>query len=495
MPTLLSALSQWLSRAPWRGADWRRRGLIGLCLLLLAPSPLPLALIKDFRTAQAATADKDYRTAADALADAAERLPYAGPVVYRAGLAELSAGRFELAVQHIRLSTELDGWTPEKHMALGDAYLGQDNRSAATDQWALALKDRPTDMALLQRLANNYEATGHYTETIAILGSLVALGQATPEMYYRLALLTAATAPDEALARLAVVAAMSPDRAANAKVLTQAIQAGQQANDEAYTFGLTGFAFVQLQEWPLAELALTRAVALNPNFSRAYAYLGYALDEQHKDGLPAYQTALKLESGSPWINYMLGLHWRRLGDGNKAIDYFQRALGLDAQNPAFAAELATTYASQNDLTEAEHWFREAVRLSPQDPHFWLLLARFYCDQNYHIADEGLPAARQAAALAPNDASAVDALGCALWLTGDLVNAEKTVQRALALDPNLPSAYYHLGQLYLKQDQAPAAEAAFNHTLALDPQGAYGNLAFQALAGMTTPLAPAATPTP
>jgi tetratricopeptide (TPR) repeat protein len=485
MPAFLSAL-----RRLFVDPSWRRRAVLGLCLLLLAPAPAPLALSEDFRAAQAGLASHDYAAAADALSDAAARLPYVSAVVLQAGLVEISAGRYQQAVQHLWLAASQDGWTPDKRIALGDAYFGLGKRDAATEQWALALQDRPTDAALLQRLATNYEASGRYTETVAILSSLVALGQATPEMYYRLAALTAAVSPAEALARLTVVIEIAPDRAANARALKAAIEEGLRANDEAYTLALTGAAFAQLKEWALAEMALTRAVTLNPNFARAYAYLGLALDEQNKDGQAAFETALRLEPGSPWVNYLLGSHWRRFGDGRAAITYYQRALALDAKNPAFAAELANTYASLGDLTEAERLFREAVRLAPQDANFWLLLARFYCDQNYHVAEEGLPAARQAAGLAPNDAAAADVLGCALWLTDDLVNANKAVQRALALDPRLPSAYYHLGQLYLKQGQASEAEAAFNQALALDPAGRYGNQALQALVGITA----AATPT-
>jgi tetratricopeptide (TPR) repeat protein len=478
MPTLFSTL-----RRLFTDPQWRRRALLCACLLLLAPAPWPLALVEDFRVAPAAQAGRNYTAAADALSDAAARLPYVGAVVYQAGLASISAGRYQQAVGQIELASTLDGWTPEKRIALGDAYFGLAKRDAATEQWALALKDRPTDAALLQRLATNYEASGRYTETVAILSSLVALGQATPEMYYRLAALTAAVSPAEALARLEVVIEIAPDRAANARALKAAIEEGQRAHNEAYTLALTGVAFEQLKEWALAEMALSRAVTLSPNLARAYAYLGVAHDELGQDGQADYETALKLEPGSSWTNYLLGNHWRRLGDSRAAINYYQRALALDAANPAFAAELANTYAGLGDLTEAENWFRAAVRLAPQDANFWVFLARFYCDQNYHVAEEGLPAARQAVGLAPNNAAAVDALGCALWLTDDLVNASKAIQRALTLDPKLASAYYHAGQLYLTQGQTADAEVAFNNTLVLDPSGPYGNLAFQALAGL------------
>jgi len=474
---------------------WQRRGLIVLCLVLLAPAPWPNALWTDFRTAQAANARQDYAAAADALADAAARLPYLGPVAYQAGLAELAAGRYSLATGHLQQSAAIDGWTADKHTALGDAYLGAGDTASAADQWTQALKDRPNDPALLQRLAGTYETTGQYTDTVATLNSLVTLGQATPDMLYRLALLTAAASPADALPKLADVIQTAPTHAADARDLQQAIQTGLRANDQAYTFGLTGFTFIQLQEWALAEMALRHAVALNPNYSRAYAYLGLAVDQQKRDGRVDYETALKLEPNSSWINYMLGLHWRGLGQTDTAVSYFQRALALDPQNAAFAAELANTYSAANSLPDAERWFREAVRLAPQDPHFWLLLARFYCDQNYHVADEGLPAARQAVGLAPSDAAAVDVLGCALLLTDDVVNAEKNIQRALSLDPNLPSAYYHLGELYLKQNQPAQAEASFNHALALDPDGVYGHLAFQALAALAAPTPPGLTPGP
>jgi Flp pilus assembly protein TadD len=316
---------------------------------------------------------------------------------------------------------------------------------------------------------------------VVALTALAQVRRGDPAVEYRLALLTAVTTPAEALARLVRTASLAPDLAPSANAIARAIEVGQAAGDEAYTFGQVGFALIQLGEWALAELALTRAVEVNPSYADAHAYLGLAQDRQGEDGRTAYETALQLAPESPLINFFLGLHWRRAGEAGTALTYLKKAQSLDAQNPAIAAEMGQTYAVLGSFADAEFWFREAVRQDSQNPDFWLLLARFCVDNDFHVADPGLPAARMAASLAPDSAQAADTLGYALVLTGDLVNGEKTLARAAALDPNLPSIYYHLGWLYAQQGRVPEAEAAFNRTLALDPQGPLGGLALQALA--------------
>jgi Flp pilus assembly protein TadD len=119
---------------------------------------------------------------------------------------------------------------------------------------------------------------------------------------------------------------------------------------------------------------------------------------------------------------------------------------------------------------------QAVTLDEYDVRWWLLLARFYVDNEYRVADYGLPAARQAVALAPNDAQAIDTLGFALVLTGDLSNGQKLLEQALALNPQAASVYYHLGVLHSRQGNTADAELMLNHALALDPDGLYGGLA-------------------
>ncbi len=476
--------------------DHRRRvpalglGAVGRCVLVviavlwLAPQPVLRPIAEAFRTAQAATTAEDYPAAADALAIAAARLPYDPYLNHRAGLSEISAGRFADAIRHLETAAALDGWTPARRVALGDAYAGLEEAEAARAQWELALAETPADDTLLARLANGYEAAGLYPEAIAALTELARVRGDDTSVYYRLALLTAATAPSEALSRLALVADFAPELAPATSLLMEAIETGLAAGDEAYTYGRVGYALIQLTEWPLAEVALTQAINRDGGYADAFAYLGLAQDMQAKDGLPAYEQALVLAPDSPLAQFLMGLHWRRKGDSNTALPYLKTAQALDPQNPAVAAEIGGAYAALGDLTSAEIWFAEAVRKDEQNPDFWLLLARFYVDHEYHMEALGLPAARMAVGLNPDSALAADALGYALVLTGDLINAEKMLLRALELDNALPSGYYHLGLLYDQQGRIADAAIMFDHALALDPDGAYGGLALKALASLT-----------
>jgi tetratricopeptide (TPR) repeat protein len=450
-------------------------------ILILSPTPFLHPIADAFRAAQAATERQDYITAAHALKDAVDRLPYSGYVAYRAGLADISAKQFDAAARLLQISAALDGWTPTKHVALGDAYFGLNRRDDALQQWERALKDLPDDDGLLARLANNYEAAGRYPEAMAALKTLAHLRVDDAAVYYRLALLTAAAAPDEATTYLTLAAGLSPDLAPTADYLRESIELGQSTGDAAYTFGRVGFAFVQMQEWTLAELAFARAIEHDPDYADAHNYLGLVLDRLGRDGLAEYEAALRLAPDAPLTHFFLGQHWRQKGDTAQAIAYLQRAQTLDSHNPAIAAELGAAYTQAGDLPNAEIWYVNAVKSDENNPQFWFLLAQFYTDNNYHVAELGLPAARMAVSLAEESAAAADVLGYALVLTDDLVNGQKMLERALTLDPRLPGAHYHLGLLYARQGKLADAELAFNTVLALDPNGPYGNLALRALA--------------
>ena len=217
-----------------------RVGLPGLALVLLmlglAPQPISQPLALDFVRAQTARAANDSVLEADLLSDAAARLFYDGDLALRAGLAQLAAGFYDSAIRSIQRSAALDGWTPAKQVALGEAYFGQGDLAQAIAQWEQARSLLPADPGLLTRLAAAYDALGRPAEAAAVRAELAALQPTSVEAQYRLGLYRAATEPGSAVLPLSAVASLAPEAASKAQLVLDAIAAGQAPRAAAPLF-------------------------------------------------------------------------------------------------------------------------------------------------------------------------------------------------------------------------------------------------------------------
>jgi tetratricopeptide (TPR) repeat protein len=178
----------------------------------------------------------------------------------------------------------------------------------------------------------------------------------------------------------------------------------------------------------------------------AHAYHGLALDQQGLDGLAELEAAVRLDPRSAAVQSLLGLHWQLQGQPQKAIPYLEVAVELEPENGAFRASLAAARAEAGDVQAAIAEYRQAAESEPADPVFWRLLAAFSIAQEFELSDTGLPAARNAVVLDPEDPAALDLAGYAHFLLGDLVTAERLTVRSLELDPTSASARLHYGLL-------------------------------------------------
>jgi Flp pilus assembly protein TadD len=75
------------------------------------------------------------------------------------------------------------------------------------------------------------------------------------------------------------------------------------------------------------------------------------------------------------------------------------------------------------------------------------------------------------------------LGLALRDAGQLDAAVEALRRALALDAGNGSAYIALGEICLRDHRLEDARSAYQHYLALEPEGEHAAKARAALAGM------------
>ena len=244
-----------------------------------------------------------------------------------------------------------------------------------------------------------------------------------------------------------------------------------------------GQMFAARGDWAMAGAAWSRALEIEPDFPQAEAYLGLAVSKTGGDGLPWLLRASAEAPDDAVVRWLLGQYWLAAGDAESAAREFSYAHRLDPQNPATAAALGAALGRAGRMPEAADAYRQAADVDPQDPTFWLLLAEFSLRHDYQVASLGLEAARNASALRPHDPAATSALGLANALSGDLLTAERLLQRAIALDPADALSWYRYALVLLDQGRIDEARSSLAAAIELDPGGVVAQLADASLANL------------
>jgi Flp pilus assembly protein TadD len=233
-------------------------------------------------------------------------------------------------------------------------------------------------------------------------------------------------------------------------------------------------------EMPSVALAqLDRLTELDPENYTARAYSGYALLAVGRpdEARGTLRQVTQVSPENPLGHYFLGILHRSEGYLSTALWDFKRSLRLDPLNAAVYAEIANTYQRLGQHVAAEEWYRGAISIAPEEPGFRLLLAEFYLDV-VPRPHEALIAATELVALSPDDPIALDLLGWAHFLAGQTSAAKRTLEKALALDPTLARAYYHLGVVCEELGDRAGAERAYQWAIDLDTEGTYREKATQ-----------------
>jgi TolB-like protein/Tfp pilus assembly protein PilF len=197
-----------------------------------------------------------------------------------------------------------------------------------------------------------------------------------------------------------------------------------------------------------SEALLDRAIALDPDYAQAHAYIAWRLvfvfgehrsDDLARDrarALAAAERALELDPEDPFIlSVAAHLHAFAYKDLDRATDLYERALALD-ENSAFAWGLsALNCAYLGDTDEAVERLQNVWRLNPYDPmnfYFWIVagITEFVAGRY----GECIAWTRKSHRANPRFAAALRTLAPALALSGDEEGARSVGKELLAIDP-------------------------------------------------------------
>jgi adenylate cyclase len=197
------------------------------------------------------------------------------------------------------------------------------------------------------------------------------------------------------------------------------------------------------------EVLLDRAIALDPTYAQAHAYVAWRLNFWVGEGrsldpaadraraLAASSRAVELDAEDAFAltvaGHLLSFFARRPADG---LELLENALQLN-ENSAFAWALsALTLSYQGRADEALERLRNAARVSPFDPlnfYFWIVagIAEFMAGRY----GEAIAWLRKSHRANPRFIACLRMLAASLALAGDEAGARSIAQELLATEPS------------------------------------------------------------
>lgn len=436
-----------------------RNALILISILLAVFVPFISSGYSELRKAQTASSPFEaaghYQAAALHIPWRPDLYEQAGHNYYYAKEYNLADAAYQKALNRKRLS--FDGW-----WAWGDVvYLGGDPQRAA-EIWEQGLEQPNPSEKLYSRLAEMYRQNGEYSKSAEYLQRYVLIYSEDASARFRLGLLLTLSDPNEAFSELTYASQLDPRFDPAVQTLRTALNLSAVNESPSEQKVIIGRGLGLVEEWELARAAFEEAVKLDEKNAEAWAWLGEA-DQVSGDqeALNYLNRALELDSNSSVVRGLRGLYFQRTGNHRQALSEFQSAAKIESDNPAWYVSIGEEFSNLGDLILALQAYQYATSLVPDDASYWRLLADFCARNGINIRDVGLPAAQKAVRLTPKDARALDTLGWLLMLDGRNYEAERFLYQALDTDPQLASAHYHLGVLYLQTDDRVAA---YDHLL-------------------------------
>jgi type IV pilus assembly protein PilF len=188
--------------------------------------------------------------------------------------------------------------------------------------------------------------------------------------------------------------------------------------------------------------------------------------------LAACSHTSEFKKASPQVtaatNMQLAIEYMKLGKLADSRDFIERALSEDPGNANVQMTAGIIYERLNDIPKAERAYSTGFRLGKGDPNIQNTYAGFLCRTGKAVAGEKLFADVARNPLYQTPEVALVNAGVCVRGTGDLVDAERYFNRALAIHPNLPEAMLQLGNIALDRGDAAQARDIVLRYLAVNP---------------------------
>ncbi len=386
----------------------------------------------------------------------------------QAGSMALRSGDVPLAIADLETAEKLNQLDDAGWLTLGEAYWTVQRWDEAIQIWTPLMEQHRAPAEIYQRAVNLRLLTGWVEDAARWAGAWWTTYPQDGRAAYMLGLSSLPFDESGAKSALEGAARLDSSWAANVSILTQALAKTPADSPPEARLVETGRALGSIGEWNLALVSFEKAQVINPQYAPAWAFSSEAKQQLHQSGNADLEKALALAPDSPMIQALAAVNYRRQGDSTQALERFIQASLLEPDRAIWQIEIGNTYADLHNIQKGLEYYQAATKIEPENPLIWRMMAQFCVDNELQIREIGLPAARQAVDLAPEDAANLDILGQVMSALQDEISAERFLQQAIDKDLDFAPARLHLAQLYLRQGRLDWAR--YHLALAARPVG-------------------------
>ncbi|UCC23294.1 MAG: tetratricopeptide repeat protein [Planctomycetota bacterium] len=233
-------------------------------------------------------------------------------------------------------------------------------------------------------------------------------------------------------------------------------------------FNNLGNTYCEVGNIDAAQLALERAVEINPSLAESRTNLGniYLRKDRIEDAIYQYVAALKMKPEDAKTHNNLGNAYTQKGWLNDAVSEYTYSIELDPNFTEAYKNLANVYCKQGMFGRALSQLRQAIGLEPEDAYLHSQMGMVYCEMGRY--EDAMFQYKKALRIKGDLADAHYGLGLCYNKLGRAKDEIGAYKKALAIEPDMVAALANLGNAYFSQEKYDAAIGQYKQAVRVSP---------------------------
>jgi Flp pilus assembly protein TadD len=408
----------------------------------------------------------DTEKALSQLQEVARQAPNSAAVHQYLGIALARQKNLPEAISALKKAQTLAPNSSDIRSNLAQVYLAQGSFSLAIKEGETAIEFNPKNVSALRALADAYLLAGDAKRAQELLREVIALLPDDPIVHHRLGVVSRAQHRDtDAMAHF-----------------EQALEKNPKLVDALEQIAAI---LVSQGKVPQARERVGRQVAMNPQDPRFLNLLGGVLmqSKNFPEAEAAFKKAMALDGTLLSTYANLGELYTRQGKVGEAIKEFETIVAKSPQQVSALTILGILHEQRKDYPRATAKYEEALRVNPRfapaaNNLAWILI------ESGGDKDRALSYAETARKALPRDPYIGDTLGWVYYHKQMYTKSVSLLKESVDQLPEHPLILYHYGMAQYANNNSDEAKKSLAKFLTLSPDNPHAPKAKEALAALS-----------